>query len=227
MREQDPSYSSMLSSLKRKHGVYQTTRNELIDRLGTTIYQFPRIMNRKLANSLHRSPLAHLFNDKHAVLLAQCDVLNAVYTRLNAQLGEETFVGSWHHIDQALIDQFATVTGDQQWLHTDPIRAQQESPFKTTIAHGFLTLALLPVLTESVEPGKTPYPEARMITNCGLNQVVFPYPIKVDKHIRARVRLLALVPMKRSLELVNEITVEIKGSRKSACIAETVARIYF
>lgn len=119
------------------------------------------------------------------------------------------------------------VTGDQQWIHTSPDRAKKESPYRTTIAHGFLTLALIPSLTDSVDPEKNIYPEARMVVNYGLNSVVFPFPIKIGKRIRARTRVTKLVPMKRGLEVVREIKIEIENISRPACIAETVVRLYF
>lgn len=151
----------------------------------------------------------------------------AFYHKWYQQLDEETFVGAWHTIDQACIDQFAAVTEDQQWIHTDPARAAKESPFGSTIAHGFLTLALLPKLTESVNPANNLYPEARMLVNYGLNRVRFPYPVKANAQVRARTKLIDLIPAKRSVDVVNEISVEIYGSRRLACVAETVLRVYF
>ncbi len=151
----------------------------------------------------------------------------ALLAELQPRLGEETHVGDWLEVSQARINQFAEVTGDHQWLHTDPERAARESPFKTTIAHGFLTLALLPVLTDSVNPERPQYPRARMAVNSGLNQVRFPYPVKAGSRVRARTRLASVVPIKRGLELVNEITVEVDGSRRPACVAESVLRLYF
>ena len=151
----------------------------------------------------------------------------ALLDELQPRLGEETHVGDWLEVNQERINQFAEVTDDRQWLHTDPQRAALESPFKTTIAHGFLTLALLPVLTDSVNPERPQYPRARMAVNYGLNQVRFPYPVKAGSRVRARTRLASVVPIKRGLELVNEITVEVDGSRRPACVAESVLRLYF
>ncbi len=146
---------------------------------------------------------------------------------LAPEVGEEIHVGQWFEVTQERIQQFANVTEDQQWIHTDPVRAEEESPFKTTIAHGFLTLALLPVLTDSVNPDIPQYPSAKMAVNYGLNQVRFPYPVKAGSRIRARTRLARVEPMKRGLELVKEVTVEIEGMRRPACVAESVVRLFF
>lgn len=233
MKEND-FYISIVESFKKNHDKYQATRDDLIDKFGSTIRQFPGIINKKLADALNISlPLGQylpFFDNEYQereALLAQCEALRVVYDRLNQQLGEESYVGQWYTVDQNGIDQFANVTGDQQWIHTDPVRASKESPFKTTIAHGFLTLALLPVLTDSVDPEKNLYPEAKMMVNYGLNRVLFPFPVKAGKRIRARTRVIKLVPMKRGLEIVREVRIEIEKTKKPACIAETVLRLYF
>ncbi|ALP42091.1 MaoC family dehydratase [Aeromonas schubertii] len=151
----------------------------------------------------------------------------AVHDRLLAQVGEETHVGEWLLVDQAMIDGFARVTGDHQWIHTNPERAAAESPFKTTIAHGFLTLALLPQLTGSVDESNPEFPSARMVVNFGLDSVRFPYPIKVDSRIRARTKLARVTPIKGGIELLKEIKVEIEGVRRPGCVIESLTRLYF
>ncbi|MFM2483067.1 MaoC family dehydratase [Celerinatantimonas sp. YJH-8] len=148
-------------------------------------------------------------------------------TQLSKQINEEIHIGEWMTIDQERINQFAQVTDDQQWIHTDPQRAKNESPFKNTIAHGFLTLSLLPTLTDSVNPEEPAYPSAKMTVNYGLNEVRFLYPVKVNSRIRAHTTLKSVTPIKRGLELVKEIRVEIEGTRRPACIAQTVLRLYF
>jgi len=160
-------------------------------------------------------------------VLIQVPEAEKTYNSLLEQLDTVTFVGEWHSVEQDCIDQFAEVTGDKQWIHTDPIRAAKESPFKATIAHGFLTLSLIPKLTNSVSLDSNPYPEAKMVINFGLNQVRFPYPIKSGTRVRASIKLVKLVPMKRSIELVNEVSIEVENSKRLACVAETVLRIYF
>lgn len=150
-----------------------------------------------------------------------------LFATLQARIGEETHVGEWLHVSQQMIDQFAAVTGDHQWIHSNPERAAAESPFKTTIAHGFLTLALLPQLTGSVDEANPEFPTARMVVNFGLDQVRFPYPIKVDSNIRARTKLARVTPIKGGLELLKEIKVEIEGVRRPGCVIESVTRLYF
>ncbi|MCP4323269.1 MAG: MaoC family dehydratase [Psychromonas sp.] len=150
-----------------------------------------------------------------------------LFLKLQSQIGEEVHVGDWLTVSQCRIDQFATVTEDNQWLHNDVERAKNESPFKTTIAHGFLTLSLLPRLTDSVNPDKPLYPAAKMTVNYGLNQVRFPYPVKTGSVIRAHSRLIKVTPIKRGLEIEKEISVEIKNTRRPGCVAVSVVRVYF
>ena len=151
----------------------------------------------------------------------------AAYRRLIEKVGKETFVGDWYLIDQNCIDQFAGATGDNQWIHTDAERAKLHSPFKSTIAHGFLTLALIPKLTNTLDPEKTPYPEAKMVMMYGLNKVRYLYPIKSGSRVRARIQLLELTPKKHSIEVVNEVSIEVEHRSRPACIAETELRLRF
>ncbi|WP_064609072.1 MaoC family dehydratase [Photobacterium sp. J15] len=146
---------------------------------------------------------------------------------LNETLGEVIHVGKWLTVDQERINAFADVTEDHQWIHTDPERAAAESPFKTTIAHGFLTLSLLSVLTDSVDPENQKFPTAKMTVNVGLNKVRFPYPVKSDNRVRASTKIQSVTPIKRGLEIVQELTIEIEGVRRPGCVAESVIRLMF
>jgi acyl dehydratase len=151
----------------------------------------------------------------------------AMLEDLSASLNKIVYVGQWMDIDQDRINQFAVVTEDQQWIHTDPERAAVESPFRGTIAHGFLTLSLLPKLTNAVDPNQPPYPGAKMVVNMGLNQVRFPYPLKTGSRIRATKKIIAANPVRRGLEVTEEITVEIENCRRPACIAQTLMLLVY
>jgi acyl dehydratase len=164
---------------------------------------------------------------KQEEVLVQVAEAEKTYKSLLENIDTVTFIGEWHIVGQDCIDQFAEVTGDKQWIHTDPVRAAKESPFKSTIAHGFLTLSLIPKLTNSVNLDNNPYPEAKMVINFGLNQVRFPYPVKAGSRVRASIKLIKLVPMKRSIEVVNEVSIEVENSKRLGCVAETVLRLYF
>jgi len=147
---------------------------------------------------------------------------------LQPQIGQEIHVGSWLQIDQQRIDQFAAVTGDQQWIHIDPERAEKESPYASTIAHGYLTLSLLPYLTESNHPDffQKNYPGMKYRVNYGLNRVRFPAPVKVGEKIRARTTIKSVEEVKNGVQICYLITIEIEGEEKPACSAEFLARLY-
>lgn len=153
--------------------------------------------------------------------------LEAVRSQLLEQVGEETHVGDWVEIDQERIDRFADATGDHQWIHVDVERAGRESPFRAPIAHGFLTLSMLPMLTSPGGVTEHRYPGVRLSVNYGLNRVRFPAPVRVGSRIRARTVLKEVAEVANALQLVREVTVEIEGLPKPACVAETVSRLYF
>lgn len=149
-------------------------------------------------------------------------------TELKPQIGKEIHVGPWVTLTQEMVNQFADVTKDHQWIHVDVERAKKESPYKTTIAHGYLTLSLLPYLTESVNPDKPLYPGIRRAINYGLNKVRFPSPVKVGSRIRTRTELAGLEEVKGGgVQVVRKVTLEIEGEEKPGCVAETITMFYF
>ena len=153
--------------------------------------------------------------------------LQSVLADLKSKVGKETKVGEWMLVDQKRINLFADATDDHQWIHVDPERAKKESPFKDAIAHGFLTLSLLPGLMREVQAGASPYPGVKLGVNYGLNKVRFPSPVKVNARIRSRSSLKDVTEVEGGLQLVREVTVEVEGQPKPACVAETVSRLYF
>ena len=138
-----------------------------------------------------------------------------------ALVGELLGESDWLEVDQDRINKFAAATGDHQWIHVDTERARQ-GPFGTTIAHGFLTLSLIPALTS----GLLSIEGVRMGINYGLNRVRFPSPVKVGSRVRASVRNLSVEDVQGGIQVVNEVTVAIEGEAKPACVAETVTRLY-
>lgn len=151
----------------------------------------------------------------------------AVYDELLPKIGEVIHTGDWMMVDQERINQFGKVTEDMQWIHTNPEKAAEQSPFKTTIVHGFLTLALLPKLTDSVDPDNSLFPTAKMVVNIGLNSVRFPYPIKSGSRVRAVSTLSKVTPIKKGLEIEREIKVEIEGVRRPGCVVVSVIQLHF
>jgi len=140
---------------------------------------------------------------------------------LEPLVGREIGTSEWLQVDQARIDRFAEATGDRQWIHVDPVRAAA-GPFGTTIAHGYLTLSLLPELFAS----SFAIDDVKMGVNYGLNRVRFPTPVPSGSRLRARFRLLRYEPLPGGAQLSVEATVEIEGAGKPACVAETVSRRY-
>jgi acyl dehydratase len=137
-------------------------------------------------------------------------------------VGREIGVSDWRVITQEEVQKFADATGDHQWIHLDRDRAKRESPFGTTIAHGFLTLSLISsLMKEAVQIRGT-----RLVVNYGLNRVRFPAPLRVDSKIRGRFAVVALKELGGSLEASFSITVECEGSDKPCCVAEWILRYY-
>src|SRR5437016_12983698 len=135
--------------------------------------------------------------------------------------GRDLGTGDWLEITQERIDAFADATDDHQWIHVDVERAKS-GPFGATIAHGFLTLSLIPGLSR----GTTRVEGIRMAINYGLNRVRFPAPVRVGSRIRAKLKNLSVTDVEGGVQVVNEVTVEIEGEAKPACVAEQVARYY-
>ena len=140
---------------------------------------------------------------------------------LRACVGEEIGVSDWVTIDQQRIDLFAQATGDHQWIHVDPVRAAK-GPFGTTIAHGFLTLSLIPEFAA----GAFELGDSQMGVNYGLNKVRFTAPVPVGSRLRGRFRLLAVDDIDGGAQLTTEVTIEREGQAKPVCVAESLARRY-
>lgn len=137
---------------------------------------------------------------------------------LEKAVGTHLGYSDWHTVTQQQIDTFADATGDHQWIHVDAERAAA-GPFGATVAHGFLTLSLLPMLAGSVYTVQG----LSMGINYGANKVRFPAPVPVGSRVRAGVELVSLTPANAGVQLVSRVTVEIDGSAKPACVAELVA----
>ena len=154
--------------------------------------------------------------------------VNELVEELTQKLGQETHLSDWLTVDQAMISAFANVTKDHQWIHVDVDRAAKESPFGSTIAHGFLTLALIPHLSGIVDPSQPAYPDLKLAVNYGLNRVRFPSPVPANSKVRTRSKLAGVDKISdECFQVIQEVTIEIEGQEKPACVAETVARYYF
>jgi acyl dehydratase len=138
-------------------------------------------------------------------------------------VGREIGISDWFAISQERIQQFANATEDSQWIHLDVERAQRESPYGATIAHGFLTLSLLSHLLKQAVQIKN---GARLSVNYGLNRVRFPAPVRAGSKVRGRFTLQSVKEIPNAVEAVFEAAIEVEGSEKPCCVAEWVIRYY-
>lgn len=141
---------------------------------------------------------------------------------LRERIGEEVAVGDWFEVSQARINQFAEATGDGQWIHVDPARAATESPFKTTIAHGFLTLSLLSALIRDAMT----FHGLRMAINYGMNRMRFVAPVPAGSRIRARFTPVSVEDAAGSVQVTWQVTIDREHSDKPCCVAEWIVRYY-
>ena len=153
--------------------------------------------------------------------------LAAALAELKAQEGQETHVSDWLEITQDMINAFGAATFDMQWIHTDPDRAASESPYGSTIAHGYFTLSLYPALRGMVDESRPLFPGAKQAINYGLNKLRFPAAVPAGSRIRARCELLSAEEVKGSIEIIEKYTVEVEGQDRPACVAEAIMRLYF
>jgi acyl dehydratase len=141
---------------------------------------------------------------------------------IGARVGEEIAVSDWLEVTQERINQFADATGDHQFIHVDPVRAAAATPFKGTIAHGFLTLSLLSTLIrESIR-----FTGLRMAINYGLNKVRFISPVPAGSRIRALITLQAVDAVSDGVQVTWQVTIEREGGDKPAAVVDWLVRYY-
>ena len=140
---------------------------------------------------------------------------------LRGAVGTELGTSDWIEVTQERINQFADATGDHQWIHVDP-EAAASGPFGTTIAHGYLTLSLLP----QIGAGVVSVTGARMGINYGVNKVRFPAPVPSGSRVRGHIRLASVEDIAGGVQVVTVVTVEREGGDKPVCVAEAVSHIY-
>jgi len=153
--------------------------------------------------------------------------LAEVLADLQSKIGEEVHVSDWMTVTQEVIDMFANATNDKQWIHVDETRAKAESPYGSTIAHGYLTLSLYPALRGLVDADTPIFPGVENVINYGLNKLRFTNAVTVNSRIRARCKVVAAEEVKNSIQLTEQYTVEIEGQDRPACVADCIMRLYF
>ena len=151
----------------------------------------------------------------------------SVFEDLQRRIGDEIHVSDWIEVTQDRINAFAEATGDHQWIHVDIERARRESPWGCTIAHGYLTLSLYPMLRGLVAADAPIYPGVQRAINYGLDKLRFPNPVPAGSRIRARCKLLKVEEVPGGLQVTEQYTVEVEGQPKPACVAEAIMRAYF
>jgi acyl dehydratase len=149
-------------------------------------------------------------------------MVNIDIRALGDAVGQEVGVSDWMAVTQEMIDRFADATGDRQWIHVDAAKAAAESPFKTTIAHGFLTLSVISsLLRDAIQ-----FTAVRMAVNYGLNRVRFVSPVPSGARVRGRFALAAIEHVGDAVQATWNVTVEREGSGKPCCVAEWLVRYY-
>lgn len=141
---------------------------------------------------------------------------------LRDAVGREVGVTEWHTISQERIDLFAEASGDRQWIHVDAARAQTDSPYGATIAHGFLMLSMLSQLSRDVLRVE----DSGMRLNYGVNRVRFPSAVTAGSRVRARFRVESVKPFEAGVDVTLTATMEVEGSAKPCCVAEWILRYY-
>lgn len=221
-------YEKLVAKLKEKSQQFPFSNAELMKRLEPQLREFRESINTTVSNSF----ASHWFARLNLLLNEQEQVAKTratpeavtLYNKLQASLGEEIHCSPWHKITQEMIDRFADSTGDQQWIHVDAERASLESPFRSTVAHGYLLLALLPVLRSC--GGAQLYPDARFIVNSGLKELQFLSPVKPQQRVRSRTYLIDLSLHRRHIEVVEDVVLEIENSERTAFTATTEIKLY-
>lgn len=145
------------------------------------------------------------------------------YSEFETLLGKELGVSSWHTITQEQINKFADATLDHQWIHTDPEKAATESPFKSTIAHGYLTLSLIPYLWKQIADIRN----LKMEINYGIENLRFAQPVLVNDKVRLKVKLSSLINLRGVTKTTMGIELEIDGQKKPAFAGEVVFLYHF
>jgi acyl dehydratase len=144
-------------------------------------------------------------------------------SQIDSMLGAELGVSKWHAITQDQITDFANLTGDTQWIHMDAERSKVESPFGVPVAHGYFVLSLISKFFGEV----VAFEPVQMALNYGLNKVRFTNAVKVNSQVRARISLKECIGIERGARLYFDVVIEIKDEEKPACVAETIAQLYF
>ncbi|WP_188151331.1 MaoC/PaaZ C-terminal domain-containing protein [Teredinibacter waterburyi] len=217
----------LVTLLKEKSQQIQHSNEELIRKFEPQVREFRTSLSQSVYGTMASDWISKWVAAGNAapVVVQPLPECQALYDSLRSKLGSEIHTSDWRMISQSLITEFAQLSGDSQWIHTDELRTRKESPFKGTVAHGFLLLSLLPNLRGLADAHQ--YPGSRFILNSAVHNVRFLAPVKPGQSIRSRSILRSVTLAKRSVEIHEEITLELKHSSKTACVASLELRAYF
>lgn len=213
--------------LKEKSQHIQIVNSEFIKRFEPQVREFRESINHSVSTSFASEWLSRwltVANEDLVLPEVLSPSVQALLEQVQKKVGQEIHCSHWLGITQQLINQFAVVTGDSQWLHVDLEKAKRDSPFKSTIAHGLLLLSLMPKL-RAIDCDQT-YDSGRFIMNRGIDDAKFHAPVKPGQSIRLRAYLRRVTPAKRHIEIVEDIIIELDGSLKQVCTATVTSRVY-
>ena len=151
----------------------------------------------------------------------------SVLAELKSRIGTEIYTSDWITVSQEKINAFAAATDDHQWIHTDPERAERESPYGAAIAHGYLIISLYPQMRRNVIDGVPVYPGVKSSINYGLNKLRFPNAVRAGARVRGHTELMHVKKIRNAIQMIEKLTVEIEGAEKPACVAEAIVWLVF
>lgn len=204
---------------------FQLSNSELIRRFEPQVRELRESLNQSVSNSFASawfSKWLAVANEESEIVAVPeaVDLYNALITRV----GQEMHLSDWHTISQMDINAFAQVTGDNQWIHVDEVKARRESPFRSTVAHGFLLLALLPRLRDLGNCHS--YSGARYVVNTGVQQAQFQWPVKPGQSVRARTTLRKVALHRRGVDITEEMVLELRDTHRRACSVLVEFRVF-
>ena len=186
-------------------------KSETVQRYTNNISLFEEYFNKKRVDK----------HDEEFIFSARTPIDNEINLHVSYQ-----HVGDWMLVSQLMINEFAAITRDEQWVHVDVERATRELPYKSTVAHGFLILSLIPALTANRQLRNENNEIPKSIVNCGLTEVQFMAPLKSNTRVRAKTNTRSIESQKNGLKIVDEITIE-TSAFKTVCKAVIIYRLIF
>ncbi len=219
-----PDYEKIVDKLKRTKPLNSFSNVDLMRRFEPQVSELINAINKNTAFSVTVELINRLLDSESVSKDEASQEALALFKKIRGYQCDEVQCGSWHEITQDQIQRFASATGDYQWIHIDQNRVKRESPFRSTIAHGFLMVSLLPTLKNFGNAEM--FCGTRLVINYGLDDLRFESPVKPGQSIRATSVIKNVLLRKRYVEVIESIIVEIKGSNKIAFKTSVILRAY-